>query len=270
MKKRIRHVIYHSSIFKFPSFQSGILSVWSRNFYYFRKTWFSSILWILIEPLFYLLAVGFGVGAFVHGVNDLPYLEFFFSGLIVTTAMMVSFFESTYGNFAKLSHQKVYATILLSPLGANEIALGEIFWGATKGFISSVGVIFVASLWGITNHWMIFACLPVIFMISWIFSCFGMIVTTYAKSYDSFVYAISGFIVPMALFCGTYFPLEQFPVFVKWITYAFPITHAVIVVRTFLYYTPDWWLVLHLGILLVFALGLMNLAVERLNRKILN
>lgn len=270
MRKKFQKVIYHSSLFKVPSFQNGILSVWSRNFYYFRKTWKTAIFWMILEPLFYLIALGYGLGAFVHGIGDLPYLEFFYSGLIMVTAMIVSFFESSYGGYSKLNHQKLYASILLSPLTPEEIALGEILWGATKGFLSALGVIFISSFWGITHSWMLFAVLPLLFIMSWIFSCLGLIATSYAKNTDMFIYTSSGLIIPLSLFSGTYFPIENYSVVIKGFIYLFPLTHGVAAARELLYYGVDNWIFAHIAVLLFFAFFLMNIAVEKFSKKIIN
>ena len=103
--------------FVIPKVNDGALAVWSRNFLYFKKTIMVSLFWIVLEPVIYLGAIGFGLGAFVSNMGGLSYIEFFFPALLCTTAMMVAFFEGTYGNYTKLTHQKTYATIMLTRVG---------------------------------------------------------------------------------------------------------------------------------------------------------
>ena len=114
-----------------PKMNSGFLRVWSRNFLYFRKTWTVSLFWVLLEPLMYLGAIGFGLGTFVANIGGHSYIDFFFPGLLCSTGMMVAFFEGTYGGFTKLTHQRIYATIMLTRIGPEEIALGELLWAGT-------------------------------------------------------------------------------------------------------------------------------------------
>ena len=47
-------------LFLWPQMHSGALKVWSRNFLYFKKTWMVSVFWIVLEPVIYLGAIGFG------------------------------------------------------------------------------------------------------------------------------------------------------------------------------------------------------------------
>lgn len=266
----IKTFFNHSPWMQIPKWGSASFQVWYRNFYYFRKTWQVSLFWILLEPLFYLVAIGFGLGIFVNDIQGVSYVDFFFSALLCTTAMMVAFFESTYGNYTKLTHQKTYAVMLLSPIEPQEIAVGEILWSAFKGFLSAVGVAVIAAFLGLTNTLLILPALLILVMISWIFSCFGTIMTTYAKNYDSFIYTTSGVIIPMSLFSGTYFPLEQLPAFFKFVAYLLPLTHAVDGVRALLNGQISWMLAVNFLVLVVYTFFMTNFAVHRMNQKILS
>jgi lipooligosaccharide transport system permease protein len=252
-----------------PSLHSGVFKVWSRNYLYFKKTWMVSVFWIVLEPVVYLGAIGFGLGAFVNNMGGLPYVEFFFPALLCTTAMFVAFFEGTYGNYTKLTHQKTYSTIMLTRIGPDEIVVGELLWAACKGFFGVVGVTVVATLFGLVDSWTILVALPVLFMLSWLFSCIGMLVTSIAKNYDSFIYSTSGLIVPMSLLSGTYFPLDQLPTTLRYIAYFFPLTHGVSAVRAIIAGNWSWWILLHVVLLFVGGILTMNIAIRRVRGKLL-
>ena len=183
----------------------GVLLVWQRNFKQFRKTWLVSFFWIILEPTFFLIAIGYGLGAYVSNTAGVPYSEFFFPALICNTAMMVAFFESTYGNFSKLTYQRTYHTMILTPLDPSEIVLGEIFWAASKGTISAIGVSIVATIFGINVSWMLIPLVMFSFIVSLMFSALGMLVTTKVKNFDSIIYPTSKIIIPLSLFSNTYF-----------------------------------------------------------------
>ncbi len=255
--------------FGFPKFHSGAMKVWSRNFLYFKKTWLVSVFWIVLEPVVYLGSIGLGLGAFVNNMGGVSYIEFFFPALLCTTAMMVAFFESTYGSYTKLTHQKTFATIMLTRVGPEEIVAGELLWAASKGFFGVMGVTVCSVFFGLIDSYRIIIALPVLFLLSCLFSCIGMLMTSVAKSYDSFIYSTSGLIVPMSLLSGTYFPLEQLPSTLKYIAYLFPLTHGVSAVRTILYQGLDLWALGHIVILAVMCLVIMNIAMLRIREKIL-
>jgi lipooligosaccharide transport system permease protein len=249
------------SYFGLPTIHSGALKVWSRNYLYFKKTILVSVFWVIIEPMIYLGAMGYGLG--------MSYVEFFFPALLCTTAMMVAFFESTYGAYTKLTHQRTYSTIMLTRVGPTEIVIGEILWAASKGFFGVLGVIIVSAFFGLIDSYRIVLILPVLFLVSWLFSCIGMFMTSVAKNYDSFIYSTSGFIVPMSLLSGTYFPLDQLPAGLKYIAYLFPLTHSVAAVRGILQNGFTWMIGINIVILLFAGIVMMNIAIRRINEKLL-
>lgn len=255
--------------FSIPKVNSGAFQVWSRNFLYFKKTWLVSLFWIVLEPVIYLGAIGFGLGAFVNNMGGMSYIEFFFPALLSSTAMMVSFFEGTYGNYTKLTHQKTYATIMLTRVGPEEIVGGELLWAASKGFFGVIGVTVVALFFGLIDSYRIFLALPVLFLLSALFSCIGMIFTSFARNYDSFIYSTSGLIVPMSLLSGTYFPLEQLPVGLRYIAYVFPLTHGVAAVRGILHHQSILWVCVHILVLILATWVCMNVSFFRIRRKLL-
>lgn len=255
--------------FSFPQVNSGAFRVWSRNFLYFKKTWLVSLFWIVLEPVIYLGAIGFGLGAFVNNMGGIPYIEFFFPALLSTTAMMVAFFEGTYGNYTKLTHQKTYATIMLTRVGPEEIVAGELLWAASKGFFGVMGVTIVALFFGLIDSYRILLALPILFLLSALFSCLGMIFTSIARNYDSFIYSTSGLIVPMSLLSGTYFPLEQLPGGLRYLAYFFPLTHGVSAVRGVLAHGLTWMVGLHVLVLFLATWVCMNISFYRIRRKLL-
>lgn len=255
--------------FSIPTVNSGAFQVWSRNFLYFKKTWLVSVFWIVLEPLIYLGAMGFGLGAFVNNIGGVSYIEFFFPALLSTTAMMVAFFEGTYGNYTKMTHQRTYATIMLTRVGPEEIVAGELLWAASKGLFGVLGVTIVAFFFGLIDSYRILLALPILFLLSALFSCIGMVFTSIAKNYDSFIYSTSGFIVPMSLLSGTYFPLDQLPSGMRYVAYLFPLTHGVSAVREVLHKGPTLMVGLHVLVLLLATWILMNVAFLRIRKKLL-
>jgi lipooligosaccharide transport system permease protein len=216
----------------------------------------------------YLMAIGFGLGRFVDQIENLSFIEFYYPGLLASTAVMVSYFESTYPNYTKLTHQKIYSTMLLTPLNPTQILLGEIFWAATKGFIGVCGVIFISLFFGLFKF-EIFYTLPIIFLLCLVCSTFGMIIVSTAKNYDSFVFSTSGIIIPMSLISGTYFSLQNVPVLIKGLAQMLPLTHAISLSRIILYKkmeNADW---ISVGVLVFYFLVLYYFAQKVFQKKLI-
>jgi lipooligosaccharide transport system permease protein len=254
----------------FPKLNNGFTKVWGRNFLQFRKTWLVSLIWITIEPLMYLGGIGYGLGAFVNNIDGMSFQEFFFPGLLCTTAAFVPFFEGTYSNYSKLTYQKIYSSIMMTRVGPEEIVFGEILWCASKGFLGVCGVTLVASLFGLVTNWYILPALLVLFVMSFLFACIATIVTSFAKNYDSFIYGTSGFLIPMTLLAGVYFPVDHMPLAMKVISYALPLTHGVQAVRGLLTKGFTELLGVNVLVLLVMSWICMNVAIIRIRRRLLS
>lgn len=255
--------------FRPPVLTKGFLRVWQRDFLFYRKTWMVQMMWTVLEPLMYLGAIGYGLGSYVSGMDGHSYVEFFFPGIVCTTAMTVAFFEGTYGNFTKLTWQKTYQTIMLTRISPEEIAVGEILWTTSKGMFGAVGVVAVASFFGLVDTWRIIPSFAVLVLTSWLFSALAMIVTTIVKNYDHFIYFTSGFIIPMSLISGVYFPVEQLPVGLKQFAWLLPLTHSVGAVRETLNGTSVSGPLMHSFVLFAAAWIATNVAVHRVRAKLI-
>lgn len=253
----------------FPVVENGFLRIWKRNYIHFRKTISVSLFWTILEPLMYLAGIGYGLGAYIDNINGLSYLDFFFPGLLCSTGMIVSFFEGTYGNYSRMVQQKIYNAIMLTPIGPGEIVFGELLWATSKGFFGVLGVTLVSSFFGLVDLLRIFPALLIILVMCWLFSCLALIFTSMAKSFDSFVFATSGFILPMSLISGIYYPLDQLPSFFKMFSWFLPLTHGVLAVREVLNQGMSLTVLMHFIILLVASYFLTNLALYRIRTKLL-
>lgn len=244
-------------------------NVWLRNFLFFKKTFVVSLFWTILEPLMYLGAFGFGFGHYISSIEGMSFLQFYFAGLLCSTAMMVAYFESTYPNYTKMTHQKTYAAMLLTPVSTDNIFFGEMFWAATKGFLGVLGVFLISSMFGLFNA-NFFVIAPILFLLSLVFAAFGMIMISIAKNYDSFVFSTSGFIVPLSMISGTYFSLEEIPYYLKTAAYLFPLAHAVHLVRTVLYKEIGLIDLGHLGVLLVYFVIFSLIGLKLFRKKLVN
>ena len=216
------------------------------------------------------MAIGYGVGSYISNIQGIAYIDFFFPALLCISSMMVAFFESTYGNFSKLTYQNTYATMILAPLDVNQIVYGEIFWAATKGTLSALGLALIAGLFGKMDTWMLVPAMVTVFVSSFMFAAFGLLVTTFVKNYDQIIYPTSGLIIPMSLLSGTYFPLIDLPFGFRYLAYLMPLRHSVLAVRgTILGVLPWWQILLHTMILVLMGAALSVWAARRMKLKLI-
>lgn len=262
--------MFDFSWLQLPKIRDGYKPIFIRNFWHFKKNFWVSFVWVILEPLMYLGAIGYGLGSYIQTIQGLSYVDFFFPGLLASTAMMVPFFEGTYTNYSKLTYQKTYSHMLLTPLDPIEVVTGELLWSTFKGAFGIAGLILVSSLFGLIGTWKIILAFFVLVLGSWLFSSLAMIVTTMAKSYDSFVYSTSGFLIPMSLISGLYFPISQMPLVLQIISYILPLSHLVELVRMLLVEDFSWWSLLHLTYLLSVGYILFVISIRRMNKRLIN
>ncbi len=252
-----------------PLPSKGSRLFWRRNFYYFRTHLLMSTLWVVVEPLLYLLAFGYGVGSLVGTVSGQTYLEFIFPGLLVGSAVMVAYFETTLSSYARLTQTHLFQLVLTTPISAKEMAYGEVFWGATKGSFAAISMAFVGTLAGILPLTLWPALLSLSFVLCLLFSGIGLAMTTSVKSYDSFVFSQTGALIPMYLFSGIFFPLEILPEYLNKLSWLLPLTHGVFLSRS--WYFQIWDISHVLSLIYIFTLTVLvtNWSVARLEKKIL-
>ena len=216
----------------------GALRVWRRNFESWKQFAPSFFVAQLGEPIFYLLAIGYGVGRYVAEMGGLPYAVFLAPGILSTTAMNTASFESTFGSFTRMTQQNTYIAILATPCSVADIVAGDILWAASKSVIGVCFVLTVIALFGLLSSLWALALVPFGFLIGLLFASLGLVVTARAPSYDFFNYYFTLFISVMFLFSGVFFPLENLPAWAQTLAWFLPLTHAVRVARALVAGTP--------------------------------
>ncbi|MEX0756817.1 MAG: ABC transporter, partial [Acidimicrobiia bacterium] len=118
-----------------------------RNIMVYRRIW-KIFVSGFAEPVFYLLAIGVGVGALVGEVELadgrlVSYTAFVAPALLGASAMNGAIYESTFNIFFKLKYGKIYDGMLATPLRPVDIAVGEISWSLIRGGAYAIGFMFV-------------------------------------------------------------------------------------------------------------------------------
>jgi lipooligosaccharide transport system permease protein len=203
------------------------LAVWRRDLESWKRFALSSFVVNLGEPIFYLLAIGYGLGRFVADMGGVPYAVFLAPGLIAASAMNSASFEATFGSFTRMTEQNTYVAVLATPCSVADIVAGDILWAATKSVLSVSFVLAAAGLFGLLPGPTALALVPVGFLVGLMFAALGMVVTARAPSYDFFSYYFTLCISVMFLFSGVFFPLESLPGWARSLAWLLPLTHAV-------------------------------------------
>ena len=233
-----------------------------RNLLVARQIWLV-ILSGFFEPVFYLFAVGVGIGELVGDVTGpggvpIEYAAFVAPALLGASAMNGAVFESTMNIYFKLKHAKVYDAVVATPMNPGDIAIGEIGWSLMRGGIYSAAFLVVMFVMGYMPSMWGWLALPVALLIGFAFSAVGMAATTYMKSWQDFD-MVTLATLPLFLFSATFYPITVYPGWLQVVARFSPLYHGVEVIRALTLGIFDISMVGHTMFLI--AMGLVGLAV---------
>ncbi len=211
------------------------LAVVRRHIDVYREFLFLNAMLAVGEPTLALLVMGLALGRFVDLGLDIDYIVFVAPGVVAMFAMFATVAESLWGAYFRLTQQDLYGAMLATPARAEDIAAGEIVWGACRGVISVAAVLIVLAVltpaWGlIQSPWIILA-LPVAFLMGLLFSALVIVYLGYARTIHHLMYYFTIVINPIFWFSGAFFPLDQLPGWARTVGWFNPLTHVVDIFR---------------------------------------
>jgi lipooligosaccharide transport system permease protein len=256
--------------FTLPRLSNRVWKVWSRNGAVFMKTYRVNFFPPLLEPLLYLVALGFGLGRYIDVIEGMSYPRFIAPALISISIMNSAFFECTYGSYVRMYYQKSFDAIIATPLSIEEVITGELLWGATRSLIYATIMLPVIAAFGLIELPLSLLIIPFSFLAGFLFAAIGMCFTAITPNINTLNYPSFLFITPMFLFSGTFFPLELLPQPLQYFALAtLPLTHLVGVTRSLTLAEPSSYLLLHLTWIVVVSFVLFVLAVNLMKRRLI-
>ncbi len=194
---------------------------------FFRLGYFLSAMMV---PLIYLIVFGLGLGRDIRISSSYSYLGFLIPGLVAMSSMVNSY--SWIANSVNLGrlHFKTFQVLLQAPIPLFCVVLGEVLSAMVKGLFAG----FLVLLAGLLVPSGISLKAP--FWIAFVMNCFlfaslGFVVGMLSKGHEETATYSNFLILPMAFFCGTFFPLERIPGFLRPFVYLMPLTHTNLLIR---------------------------------------
>jgi lipooligosaccharide transport system permease protein len=234
---------------------------------------FKSSTWIgfasgFVEPVFYLLAFGLGVGQIIGNMTDgagnpVSYTAYIAPALLATSAMNGAIYDSTWNVFHKMHFGKLYQTMLHTSLGSLDVAIGEIGWALIRGAIYALGFMVVVTPMGLITSWYGLLAIPAATLIAFGFASVGMAVTSYLKSFQQMNW-VNFFLLPMFMFSGTFFPITIYPEPIQYLVMAMPLWQGVEMVRGLTLGIIDAALFIHIGYFLLMTIAGLFFTTRRL------
>ncbi|MEP7180974.1 MAG: ABC transporter permease [Betaproteobacteria bacterium] len=236
-----------------PELSLRFVPVWRRNLLVWKKLAIASVLGNIADPLLYMLALGYGIGAFVPEVGGMKYIAFIGTGMVCQSAMFTSSFEAMYSAFSRMHMQRTWEAIINAPVSLDDVVFAEWVWAASKAVVSTAAILAVIMLLGFGHSWLALWILPLGFLIGLTFGAFGLVMNALAPGYDFFTYFFTLVLTPMLLLSGVFFPVDQMPAWLAGIAEFLPLKHAIDLARPLLTGSVPTNILLHVGVLVAYA-----------------
>lgn len=237
-------------------------SVAARNVVALRSAYWLVMVSGLIEPILYLLSIGWGVGALVGGIalpsgEVVSYAAFVAPAMLAASAMNGALAETTFNFFGKLKYMKLYDGILATPVRPFEVALGELAWAMVRGAGYSLAFILVMVAMDLTGPLAALVAFPATVLVGFAFGALGMALSTFMRSWQDFDLMASAQFA-LFLFSGTFVPATAYPTALRWLVEVTPLYRSVDLLRAVTTGSLGAWQVLDVAYLLaVTAVGLV-------------
>jgi lipooligosaccharide transport system permease protein len=197
----------------------------------YKRVWRGTVGTSLVNPLLYLAALGVGLGTIVDDSANppagVPYLDFIAPGLLAAAAMQTAATESSWPVMGAIKWTRTYYAMTATPLTERDVLIGHQLFVITRVLTASAAYLLVVTLFGAVSSWLALLAIPVAVLVG---TAFSMPMAAYASSVEhdhSFPPIFRFLIVPMFLFSGTFFPVEQLPLAFELVAYVTPIWHGV-------------------------------------------
>jgi lipooligosaccharide transport system permease protein len=208
-----------------------VLAVVGWHAYGYRRMWRGTVTVSFVNPLLFLVSLGVLLGALVDeneaDLGGLTYLEFVAPALIATTAMQTAASAATYPVKAGLKWWRTYHAVVATPVRVGELVAGVLGWAGVRIIVAAGIFTAVAAAAGAFVSPLAALAPGAALLCGLAFAALLAFVCARVDD-DEWLAAIYRFgLVPLFLFSGTFFPVDQLPAWLQPAAWLTPLWHGV-------------------------------------------
>jgi len=209
----------------------------------YRRVWRGSLFSSFLSPVFFLAAMGLGLGSLVDAgagaggatgpaLAGVSYLAFLAPGLLASTAMQTAAGESTFPVMAGLVWVKSFHGMIATPIGPADVVVGKLTYIGLR-LLLVLGVFFVVTvLFGAVTGPGAILAVPAALLTGLAFAAPIAAYSATQRDANGFNALFRFGVIPLFLFSGTFFPVEQLPGILQPVAYITPLWHGVDLCRS--------------------------------------
>jgi lipooligosaccharide transport system permease protein len=208
-----------------------LLQVTAREARVWRRGWRVAGLSRVVVPVVFVGAIGLGLGRLVDAnhpsVGGVGYLVFVTPGILAATTLDSAALDSLWPVMSGLRRSRWFHAVAATPLSPGQIYGGYVTWVGLRLAMNAVPFVAVAALMGaVTSPWAVLAA-PAAVLGGLAFAAPLCAFSAAQESDASFSFVMRVVVMPMFLFSGTFFPVDQLPGWLGTIARITPLWHAV-------------------------------------------
>jgi lipooligosaccharide transport system permease protein len=204
----------------------------------YRRTWRSSVWSSVFGPLFYLGAMGYGLGSLVDkngtaALGGVPYVVFVAPAVLAVQAMNSGLSSALFPVFSAIHWNRIYIAARATMLRPADILRGHLLFITMRITMNSACFVVLMAAFGLIRSPWAVLLVPVAMLLGLAFAAPAAAWAVTLEHDTQMNYPIRFGAVPLMLFSGTFFPITQLPAWVRPVAYATPLWHGVALCRAF-------------------------------------
>lgn len=198
----------------------------------YRHTWRGTTVSAIATPVLFLAAMGLGLGALVDGgpgggIEGYDYLAWLAPGLLAVSAMQSGAGDGAFPVMAGMRWVKDFHAAIATPVRPADLMLGNLAWAAIRLIVLLTVFVVVAALFGAIPLWRGLLAIPP-GLLTGLGTCAAVSAFMANRRSDEALSGLFRFvIVPLFLFSGAFFPLDELPAAVRSVARINPVWHGV-------------------------------------------
>ncbi len=207
-----------------------IYILWLRQVkHYWRSP--ARVIGSLGQPLLFLIALGYGLGAVFQQAGQGNFIEFLAPGIMGMAILFTSIFSGI-----EIIWDKQFGFLketLVAPVSRLTIMFGRTLGGATVATIQGIIVFFLALAIGFRpiHVWMFFPALLFMLLIALLFTALGTAIASRLNDMQGFQLIMNFVVMPIFFLSGAIFPLNKVPTALAVVVKLNPLSYGIDAIR---------------------------------------
>jgi len=211
----------------------AVYVMWLRELKRFARSK-SRIIGSMGQPIFFLVALGYGLGPVFEKAGQGNYLEFIAPGIIAMSIIFTAIF-----NGVAMIMDRQFGFLketMVAPVSRLSIMFGRTLGGATVATAQGIFVLIIAMIVGFRPVSFVGVALSLFAMLltALVFSALGMAIASRLKDTQGFQLIMNFLVMPLFFLSGALFPLSDIPHALLIVVRLDPLSYGVDALRSFL------------------------------------